>query len=330
MASTDDSDSSGSRSTPLSSSSASASSTAFLSARSFPHASHRVPAWSPQRANNDRTFELVAEIVERLPSGWRMIDLRDSQELRETYLERFYDECMIPNFPDKDELDDLDSWLSMFEPDYSQSVLHILVVITDQDAIAAGVVSEYYPNSDCGLLSYLLVQPNFRGSKPSLARVVTDASLFIIDIDAQLINRPACRFYFCETNSPLCIPESKDVLPPAKRVAMFNSLKFRLVEFPYVQPPLSDQQRPATYLLLLAYNRNPENPLLSVDSRTLKTFLHDYSTALGASDYGVDFHNTMAWLDQRSDIRVSSVLDFLETNKKEIQALNTAHPRASL
>ena len=222
---------------------------------------NRLPKTHRLAKRNEETLAEIASIIAKLPKNWKMYNLRDSVELRDLYLVRFYDECMIPNFPDKDELDPLEVWLEMFEPEYTHTVLHILVILNDNDQFAAGVVTEYYPKSNCGLLSYLLVQPDFRGPTLGLVSKITRASLLVVDISAQKADIPELTYYFCETNSPLGVLEINDNMPPRKRVRLFDTLSFRLANFGYVQHPLADDQSSANYLLLLVYNRDPNNSL---------------------------------------------------------------------
>ena len=111
---------------------------------------NRLPKTHRLAKRNEETLAEIASIIAKLPKNWKMYNLRDSVELRDLYLVRFYDECMIPNFPDKDELDPLEVWLEMFEPEYTHTVLHILVILNDNDQFAAGVVTEYYPRATVG------------------------------------------------------------------------------------------------------------------------------------------------------------------------------------
>ena len=273
----------------------------------------------------ERTAQSLAainKIVATLPEGWKMIDLKDSAEYRERYLERFYNECMISNFPDKDELDPLDVWIEMFTPEYTTTVLHILVIITDTDQFAAGVVTEYYPESVCGLLSYLLVQPDFRGAPLHLVGKITEASVHSVDLTAQKNGVPQTIYYFLETNSPLGVLEINDNMPPRKRCVLFNRLGFRLSNWPYVQYPLADDQNSASYLLLCLYNRDADNPLTSIESSRILTWLKEFAISTGVAAGGADFDASVKWLENNPTIRVTSLLDYLAENDQAITQYN--------
>ena len=288
--------------------------------------SHRVPAGHELEELNRKTIDALGEIVSSLPDKWRMYDLADSAGLRELYLQRFYDECMLTNFPDKDELDPIEVWVEMFTPEYDTTVMHIIVVLTEDDRFAAGVVAEYYPKSQCGLLSYLLVQPEFRGPALGLVGKITPASSHIVDLSAQLRGVPHLKHYFCETNNPLGVLEINDNMPPRRRVVLFHRLGFSLVNFPYVQYPLADDQSSVDFLLLMVYQRDPSAPQTVVESKTMRLWLDEFALSTGVADGGDDFKKSLQWLDENPFIPITSLLDWLNPRIPEIEAYNATPP----
>ncbi len=70
-----------------------------------------------------------------------------------------------------------------------------------------------------------------------------------------LIRNPAdgrdkCSAIFLETNSAITADASKDCMDPAARQRALNALGFRLLDFPYVQPALSESKDKALDLVL--------------------------------------------------------------------------------
>lgn len=109
-----------------------------------------------------------------------------------------------------------------------------------------GIAFERYPQTGCGLLTYLVVAPHARGCGIG-RRLVEDAL-------ATLADAPAV---YGEVNDPATQQrEPHDVA--ARRLAMFERWGARPVEMPYVQPALAPGLVPDTTLRLIAWrDRSP-------------------------------------------------------------------------
>ena len=151
----------------------------------------------------------------------------------------------------------------------------ILMVVNDKEIeakdnnkhhIIGGAVMEYYKQSRVGLLSYIVLHNHYRGQ--GLAKPLHDEALSQLDvlannhgtdnIEGELSShdsnrRPKLQAIFAETNtiaagdvtSEQCLNRHK---------SLYN-LGYRLVHFPYAQPPLSTKDVDASlnYIVLLVY-----------------------------------------------------------------------------
>jgi hypothetical protein len=88
----------------------------------------------------------------------------------------------------------------------------------------------------------------------------------------------ACNAVFLETNSALKVDASQDVMDPALRHRVLHQLGFRLLDFPYVQPALSDNQDACTDLLLAVHESYMVGT--TFDARTTLSFVTEFFTVL--------------------------------------------------
>ena len=148
----------------------------------------------------------------------------------------------------------------------------ILMVVDDKGAeenskhhIIGGAVVEYYKQSRVGLLSYIVLHSQYRGN--GLAKPLHDEALSRLEVlannqgtdnkegesSSQNNNRPKLQAIFAETNTVA----AGDVTPDQcliRHKSLYN-LGYRLVHFPYAQPPLSTKDMDASFndIVLLVY-----------------------------------------------------------------------------
>ncbi|KAL9179715.1 hypothetical protein ACHAXT_009005 [Thalassiosira profunda] len=126
----------------------------------------------------------------------------------------------------------------------------------EECTVVGGAAVEYYPRSRVGLLSYVVLHSDCRGrglAKPlhdeALARLEALAHRYYPSQSAE----PTLRAVFAETNTAA----AGDVAPEMalrRHRALYN-LGYRLVHFPYAQPPLSTANVDAAFddIVLLVY-----------------------------------------------------------------------------
>jgi hypothetical protein len=62
-----------------------------------------------------------------------------------------------------------------------------------------------------------------------------------------------CNAIFLETNAAQAVTMEQDVMDPRLRHLIYYNMGFRLLDFPYVMPPLDLGKPKVTFLLLLVY-----------------------------------------------------------------------------
>jgi len=187
---------------------------------------------------------------------FEFVDLR--QNYNKELLVRFYDTMMVPNFGQfEDELEDVEIWIELLESPKSEDQfnLHILLALqkdgAEKKTILGGCACEYYPQSNCGLLTYIAVDPAHR-SKGISGHIVQQV-LSTLNGDAVKGGKPGLSALFLETNDATKVSAEKDVMDPLVRHKVLNRLGFSILGFQYVQPALSEEQQKCVDLLLAVH-----------------------------------------------------------------------------
>jgi GNAT superfamily N-acetyltransferase len=135
--------------------------------------------------------------------------------------------------------------------------------------LRGGTVFSYVPAAGCGFSEYLVVDAARRGE--GLGRRLVEARTARLDTAARAAGLPAAHGTFIETDDPRRIPaelarlERQTAMDPVARVRLFAHLGFRLVDVPYVQPPLGPGQAAVDYLQLLFAPAAPDRQELPTE-----------------------------------------------------------------
>jgi len=128
------------------------------------------------------------------------------------------------------------------------------VEVDDDKQIIGGAVVEYYKQSRVGLLSYIVLRNQYRGhgfAKPlhdeALSRLEVLANNYSTDNmeGGQDNNRPKLQAIFAETNTVAAGDVTSEQCL-IRHKSLYN-LGYRLVHFPYAQPPLSTKDVDASF-----------------------------------------------------------------------------------
>jgi len=214
--------------------------------------------------------------------AFRLLDLRD--HARPDLLAGFvalYEET----FNDPSEREDPAQWPPRLygELPAPQPRMHLLVAVDDATAgrPLGGIAFEYYRDSRCGLLTYLVTDPAHR--RRGLARRLVDRAVDLLHRDAQA-EGAVLRAVFAETEDPGQVDARGTAMPPHTRLAVLARLGARRIDIPYVQPRLAGGSGPCRHLLLLAFH--PDTPQIA--GATVRDFLHEFYRALGVAEPETD------------------------------------------
>jgi GNAT superfamily N-acetyltransferase len=236
--------------------------------------------------------------IKQLPSYIKVVDLR--LEYNHELLEYFYENTMKKFFPIEDELDPIEAWIENILPENQDKEemfllpdMHICIAFDTRyyeeknskfHRIAGATVWEYYKMSNCGLLSYFMVDERYRATGMGKCMVyqayemckhvaqeyqtkVAYQNIVKQRLDYSVVSKlkgheklyyqkmllassyKTFFAFFAETNA---YDVDDGVMLAPQRHEIMRKIGFRMLDCDYIQPPLSEEQEPCVDLLLLA------------------------------------------------------------------------------
>jgi GNAT superfamily N-acetyltransferase len=188
-------------------------------------------------------------------------DLIDRPQLIDAFFELYEDPS---NFPDPDEREDpafiKERIADGTDNPHTHLLAYQLISPSGEKQFAAGCIVEFYPDSSCGLVTYLFVDQRFRGIKIGISQQKVAESLIQNDRGLTGLVKYFEKQYgkkvnavLFESNNPFDTLPENDSMPPAKRLKFFSRMGARRIDFNYIQPPLGDGKGIVTNLYLLAF-----------------------------------------------------------------------------
>ncbi|OQR82744.1 hypothetical protein ACHHYP_15534 [Achlya hypogyna] len=177
-------------------------------------------------------------------------------------VDAFYDQVLKPAFGIiPDEIEDVETLHYQLETgndeDDPEYLLHCVLAFRDEATtndpanILGGFCCEYYPTSNCGLITYISTHPARDTRGLGLGRRMVDRVIEILSADAVAYGKGAIAAIFLESNTDAV---QEDIMVPARRRAILGALGARFFDFPYVQPRLSPEKAACRTLHLGAFD----------------------------------------------------------------------------
>lgn len=171
-----------------------------------------------------------------------------------------------------------------------QPSTHLLVSLAssgpDEQCVVGGLIFEHYRASHCGLLTYLVVEQDWR--QKGIAKALVDKALAIL-IQKERDSGGQLKAVFCETENPHFVPDEQSVMPTCERLNILLNLGARLIDLQkYIQPPLVGGEGPCEHLLLMAFDRPgcleadiDNEPAKIIGGEVIYDFLNEFYRAQG-------------------------------------------------
>jgi GNAT superfamily N-acetyltransferase len=168
----------------------------------------------------------------------RLVDVRDPEELA-----RVYEDILVPSFPATELMPA--SWLT---DGVSRDDVAVLAAYDDGGApVAAAVTERICPG--VVLLTYLAALPSSRGSGVG-SRLLTRVRDTAVAARASLL--------LAEVERPDRHAGSDEHGDPTARLRFYERYGARILDLPYVQPPIGPEAAPVPGMLMLALHVAPE------------------------------------------------------------------------
>jgi len=192
-------------------------------------------------------------------------------------LRAFYDALYVPSFPDPDERESLASierYLRLrAEGWYGRNAYHVRLLLEGGRPVA-GSISDYLAEPNSGVIEFLVVAPEDRGR--GLGRALLAWTEDGLAADARAAAQPGLESIVAEMNDPFRRPPAQDNVDPFLRLLVWGRWGYARLDFPYVQPALSAEQRPVTSMLLAMKHPGRAAPPPAVPGARVTRIVHEY------------------------------------------------------
>ncbi|MGZ8161977.1 MAG: GNAT family N-acetyltransferase [Methylobacter sp.] len=248
-------------------------------------------------------------------------------------LRKFYTGLYESEFPDPDERESLENMERYLELKargwYGKNNYHILVGMWGETPVA-GSVTDYLAEANAGVIEFLLVASGFRGRGiASYLREVTEAML---KADALTHLARDLDLIVGEMNDPYKSGNVQDNLDPFVRARIWHNWGYQKLNFPYIQPALSDEQIPVRHLLLMGKILNADYTR-KLPANLIKLVIHEYLRWAMRIEYPnecAEYREMSRYLDSVDTIDVIPLGNYVgydDTKPMSIEAITSIdHP----
>jgi len=222
----------------------------------------------------------------------------DKPHLADTYANKLaiFFKLYETNFPDVNEREDPQIITDRIKLESQEKYYPetIIILAVSEDKVTGGTVIEYYPECQCILLTYILVDNEFRGR--GISRFLIEDGIRSV---VESKGKDEVKAVFFESN----IPEKtvNDSFNPWERFRVFSKLGAKWIDINYTQPSLGKGRNKVHNLYLLIF------PSLTglkdkIEKSDLISFLEVFYIALGIPepDNDTDFREMTASIKERS------------------------------
>lgn len=223
-----------------------------------------------------------------------------------TKLGQFYGGIYTDEFPDSDErelLENMENYLRLRERGwYDLNNYHILLLEDDGGRVAGGIVADYFARSNVGVVEFVVVDPSHRGM--GLGKLLLSEVGRRFEEDSRRAGHDGLNGICAEVNDPYRRCDVREHLDGFARLRMWDKFGYRLLDFPYVQPPLSADQE-AVVGLGLMFRPMCGELRGSVPAALVETIVADYqiwAMRIPDPENEPDFRQMRSWLRQRSSV----------------------------
>jgi GNAT superfamily N-acetyltransferase len=220
-------------------------------------------------------------------------------------LRSFYVGVYTREFPDADERElreNMERYLQLKAAGwYGLNNYHILL-LEDGGAIVGGVVADYFERANVGVIEFMVVDPARRGR--GLGKRLLDEITQRFHQDAKRAGRAPLNGVCGEVNDPYRRCDVQEHLDGFARMRLWDRFGFGLLDFPYVQPALSEGQDAVAGLGLM-FRPVRDEYRLQVPAELVEHIVADYqiwAMRIENPENHMEFQGMQRYLKSRSGI----------------------------
>ena len=187
----------------------------------------------------------------------------------------------INAFPDPDERESFEEDIIPRLKDSDNPLLHsyCVLAIDDNNAIAGGLVADWYPQCSSMELIYIAVDPSRR--KEKIGENLLNNGIELIQKALGELNERV-KAIFLEIDIPTTVMDAANSMDPIARLKVWDAWGAKRIPINYTQPPLSKGKQPVSNLMLMCLTGHGTEIEDSIPADGLKDFLTDFYKGLDA------------------------------------------------
>ena len=232
-------------------------------------------------------------------------------------IKEVYYNLLMPAFPNKDHIEPFDDFVEAFSErdifEYKKKVF-ILIEEEEEEIVVATLTVEYFPLSNFINMPYLVVKENYRGKK--LSKILFEEGFKELELQSkkrlELLNNNPKDNRIIELTKFLNLNSTKEtwellkqfqphycleseyetefdpIMNPLDRLKVYDKIGFKILNFNYVQPPLTKFKKSVSNLYLLTSTKfclKDENDEFYMKVESLKTFYWEFSHLISPLDF---------------------------------------------
>jgi GNAT superfamily N-acetyltransferase len=245
----------------------------------------------------------------------RFHELRFTRAADMDLLKTFYNDCFVPEFPDENEresLEHIQNYLRLKETGWYQKNNYHVIVVLDGDKPIGGSIADYLDKPNAGVIEYFVVLPEHR--RTGLGRRLLEATERILHDDADKSRSRPLDWIVAEIDDPFRTQRPTHGIDCFAVARVWDSLQYQFLDFPYVQPALSEDKKPVETLLLTAKICSGRFTDQRVPSTDVKELLWEYmrwAMRIREPQKNDEYNKMCEFLPDTGHVKLMSFSDYL-------------------
>jgi GNAT superfamily N-acetyltransferase len=247
-------------------------------------------------------------------------ELRFARKTDIDLLRSFYDDCFVPEFPNRDEREPfevIENYLHLKETGWYKKNNYHVIVLLDGDKPIGGSISDYLDEPNAGVIEYFVIQPEHRGQ--GLGRRLLEETERQLHLDADKSRNRPLDWIVAEIDDPYVTPGPTSGIDYFALARIWHNMGYQLLDFPYLQPALSRDRKPVSNLSMIAKicsHRFSGSQIASTDVQMLLREYLQWAMRIQTPEKNDVFNRMREFLEAAGAVKLVSFGDYLGWQKE--------------